>query len=55
MFFISWTLFSSPLLAGLTVITLEPYRQIPLVIFFAIGVGILFSNKLSNGSNNNEF
>lgn len=55
MFFISWTLFSSSLLGGLTVITLEPYRQIPLVIFFAIGVGILFSNKSSNRSDNNEF
>jgi hypothetical protein len=55
MVFLAWTLFSSPLLAGLTFYTLEPYRQIPVVIFFAIGVGILFSNRLSNGSNNSEF
>jgi hypothetical protein len=55
MVFLAWTLFSSPLLAGLTTVTLEPYRQIPVVIFFAIGIGILFSNRLSNGSNNSEF
>jgi hypothetical protein len=55
MIFITWTLFSSPLLSGLTFYTLEPYRQIPVVIFFAIGVGILFSNRLSNGSKNSEF
>jgi hypothetical protein len=53
--FLAWTLFSGPLLAGLTFYTLEPYRQIPVVIFFAIGVGILFSNRLSNRSNNSEF
>ena len=55
MIFLAWTLLSSPLLAGITIYTLEPYRQIPVVIFFAIGVGILFSNRLSNGSKNSEF
>ena len=51
MFFLGWILFSGSLLGGFTLYTLEPYRQIPLVVFFAIGVGVLFSNKLMNRSN----
>jgi hypothetical protein len=45
------SLLSSPLLGGLTPIILEPYRQIPLIIFFAMGCGLIFSKKLSSGPN----
>lgn len=44
---ITGVLLSAPLLAGFTDITNQPYRFIPLIVFFAIGVGILFSNKFS--------
>ena len=40
-------LLSAPLLASFTDITNQPYRFVPLVVFFAIGVGTLFSNKIS--------
>jgi len=36
-----------PLLAALTGIRLHPYRYVPLIVFFGIGVGMLFSNKIS--------
>lgn len=39
------TLFSAPLLAGFTEFGLHPYRYIPLVVFFAVGVGTLLSKK----------
>ena len=39
---ISGILLSGPLLAGITDQTSQPYRFIPIVIFFAVGVGILF-------------
>ncbi len=39
-------LLSAPLLTGLTDITNQPYRFIPLVVFFAIAVGTLFSQKI---------
>jgi len=37
-----------PLLPALTGFNSQPYRFVPLVVFFAIGFGMLFSNKLSN-------
>ncbi|MDE1868136.1 MAG: hypothetical protein KGI08_10570 [Thaumarchaeota archaeon] len=40
-------LFSSPLLVGLTDFTNQPYRLIPLVVFFAVGVGVLLSNRVN--------
>jgi Na+/pantothenate symporter len=40
---IAGTLFSAPLLTGLTDQTNQPYRFLPIIIFFAIGVGMLFS------------
>ena len=40
---IAGVLFSAPLLTGLTDQTNQPYRFMPIVIFFAIGVGMLFS------------
>ena len=39
-------LLSAPLLTGLTDITNQPYRFIPLVVFFAIAIGTLFSQKI---------
>ena len=40
---ITGILFAAPLLTGLTDQTNQPYRFIPISIFFAVGVGILFS------------
>ena len=34
-----------PLISGLTEITNQPYRFVPLVFFFAIGVGTLLSKR----------
>jgi hypothetical protein len=42
-FLIAGALFSAPLLTGLTDQTNQPYRLMPMVVFFAIGVGMLFS------------
>jgi hypothetical protein len=36
-------LFTTPLLTALTDITSQPYRFMPIVVFFAVGVGVLFS------------
>jgi len=43
-----------PLLAAMTGFNLHPYRYVPLTVFFGIGVGVLFSNKISQtrGLNN---
>lgn len=45
MFLIAWVLFSAPLLTGFTDQTNQPYRFLPLVVFFAMGVGVLLSKK----------
>jgi hypothetical protein len=37
-------LFAAPLLTGLTDQTNQPYRVLPIIIFFAVGAGMLFSN-----------
>jgi len=42
---IAGILFSAPLLTGFTDITNQPYRFIPLVVFFAIGVGTVLSKR----------
>ena len=47
---ISGILLSAPLLAGFTEFNIQPYRWIPLIVFFAIGVGVLLSKKSTNGS-----
>jgi len=36
-----------PLMALLTGYNLHPYRYVPLIVFFGIGVGVLFSTKIS--------
>jgi len=38
-------LFISPLVTGFTELTNQPYRFVPLVVFFAIGVGVLLSRN----------
>jgi hypothetical protein len=45
---IAGVLISVPLLAGFTQFNIQPYRWIPLIAFFAIGVGTLLS-KSANG------
>ena len=46
MIMIMGMLLAAPLLVSLTVSTIQPYRFVPLVVFFAIGVGTLFSKRL---------
>ena len=51
MVIIAGMLLIAPILPALSsVLTVQPYRFIPLVVFFAIGIGILFSNRLHNGT-----
>ena len=45
MILISGSLLSAPLLTGIADITNQAYRLIPFVVFFAIGIGTLFSNN----------
>jgi len=45
MVLITGVLLSAPLLGGFTLIWNQPYRFIPLVFFFAIGVGIILSRN----------
>lgn len=51
MVLISGVLISAPLLSGFTLMSIQPYRFVPLVVFFAMGVGIIFSKKLLNRPN----
>jgi len=41
------SIISAPLLAGLTGFNIFPYRHMPLIVFFSIGVGMLFSKKIT--------
>jgi len=43
----SGIIMAMPLLAAMTDVNLHPYRYVPLLVFFAIGVGILFSRKIT--------
>ena len=45
-------LLSAPLLVGFTQFNLQPYRWIPLITFFAIGVGVLLSKISVNRHEN---
>lgn len=47
MFMILGLLLVEPLLEGLTGNTNQPYRNIPLIIFFGVGVGTLLSKRIS--------
>lgn len=46
MFFITVILITYPLLTGFSEITNQPYRYIPLTIFFAMGLGIILSKNI---------
>jgi hypothetical protein len=45
MIMIAGMLVMVPLISGLTEITNQPYRFVPLIFFFAIGVGTLLSKR----------
>jgi len=45
---ITGMLLSAPLLGGLTGFNIHPYRFMPLLVFFAVGIGLLFGNRSSN-------
>lgn len=45
MVLIAGILLTAPILTGFTVLTNQPYRFIPLIVFFAIGVGVLLSKR----------
>jgi len=47
MVLIGGMLFAAPLLTGFTDQTNQPYRFVPLVTFFAVGVGVLLSKRTS--------
>ena len=47
---IAGMLLSAPLLGGLTSFNVHPYRFMPLLIFFAVGIGLLFGKRSSNWS-----
>ena len=47
MILIAGILFTAPLLVSLTDMTNQPYRFVPLVVFFAIGAGMLLSTKIT--------
>ena len=49
---IAGILLSAPLLVGFTYFNIQPYRWIPLIVFFAIGVGVLLSKRSTNRSEN---
>jgi len=36
---------TAPLLTGFTEQTNQPYRFVPLIVFFAMGVGVLLSRR----------
>jgi len=42
---IGWVLLTAPILTGFTDLTNQPYRFVPLIVFFAMGVGTLLSKK----------
>ena len=42
---IAGILLTAPLLTGMTEQTNQPYRFMPIIVFFGIGVGMLFSIK----------
>ena len=46
MILIMGMLFHAPLLTGFTIYTNHPYRFVPLIVFFAIGVGAIFSRRI---------
>lgn len=52
MFLILGGLISEPIMTFFTNYTTQPYRYMPLLVFYAMGVGIIFSKKSASGSIN---
>jgi len=50
LFLIMGTLLTHPLQVALTGLNILPYRFVPFVIFFAVGVGLLFSKKTTQSA-----
>jgi len=48
MFLIGGILFTAPILTGFTDLTNQPYRFVPLIVFFAMGVGTLFAKPIKS-------
>ena len=46
LFLIAGIMLAMPLLAGFSDFNLHPYRFVPLLVFFAIGVGTIFSKRI---------
>ena len=44
---ISGALITAPFLTGLTDQTNQPYRLLPLIVFFSVAVGIIFAKRTS--------
>ena len=44
---ISGTLLTAPFLTGFTDQTNQPYRLLPLIVFFSVAVGIIFAKRSS--------
>jgi len=42
---ITGTLLTAPLLSGFTDYTNQPYRMISFIVFFSVGIGLLFTNR----------
>ena len=45
LFLIVGIVLSMPLMTAITTYNLHPYRLTPLIVFFAIGIGTLFSQR----------
>ena len=45
LFFIGWLMLTSPLLEAFTGNNTQPYRYLSLIVFFAVGVGVLLKSK----------
>ena len=41
------TLLSAPFITGLTDMTNQPYRFLPLIVFFSVGVGMILANRIT--------
>lgn len=52
MVLIAGILLTAPLLSGFSEFNIQPYRWMPLITFFAIGIGVLLSKKSDDGSVN---
>ena len=44
------TLLSGPFVTGLTDMTNQPYRFLPFIVFFSVGVGMIFANRKTRES-----